>query len=197
MAVSAKSVQLTETQTFNHLSSWFHRLIWRLPCLTWRMGHQGCDCDQCAHTSFAQRWLWRSQERAEERSMVKTCSWAELTAVYWMTKLGCGIEAAERRRLPAERYSLSPLWVLDNKQEEEEEEEKAVLNMNDNRHLTNQNKHYLFRVMLRLLVVFSAGWRMMDALTVMNISKASTSSTSSNRQGTISAMNPGGADTPW
>lgn len=113
-----------------------------------------------------------------------------------MTRLGCGIEAAERRRLPAERYSLSPLRVLDNKQEEEEEE-KAVLNMNDNRHLTYQNKHYLFRVMLRLLVVFSAGWRMMGALTVMTISKASTSSTSSNRQGTISAMNPGGADTPW
>lgn len=69
--------------------------------------------------------------------------------------------------------------------------------MNDNRHLAHLDRHYLFRVMLRLLVVFSAAWRILDPLTVMNISKASTSSTSSNRQGTISAMNPGGADTPW
>lgn len=45
-----------------------------------------------------------------------------------MIRFGCGIEAADRRRLPAERYSLSPLWVLDS----EEEEEEAALTMNDN-----------------------------------------------------------------
>lgn len=69
--------------------------------------------------------------------------------------------------------------------------------MNDNGHLIFPNRRYLFRVMLRLLEVFSAGWMMMEPLTVMNISKASASSTSSNGQGTVSAMNPGGADTPW
>lgn len=51
-----------------------------------------------------------------------------------------------------------------------------------NTHPTHLNRHYLFRVMLRLLlVVFSAGWRMMEPLTAMSISKASASSTSSNR----------------
>lgn len=52
--------------------------------------------------------------------------------------------------------------------------------MSDNRHLTHPNRHYLFRVMLRLPLSFSAAWRMMDPLTVMNISNASASSTSPN-----------------
>lgn len=70
--------------------------------------------------------------------------------------------------------------------------------MNDNRHLAHtESTPYLFRVMVRLLAAVSAAWRMIDPLTVTNISKASASSTSPNRQGTISAMKPGGADTPW
>lgn len=70
--------------------------------------------------------------------------------------------------------------------------------MNDNRRLAHtESTAYLFRVMLRLLAAFSAAWRMMEPLTETNISKASASSTSPNRQGTISSMKPGGADTPW
>lgn len=52
--------------------------------------------------------------------------------------------------------------------------------MSDNRHLTHPNRRYLFKVMLRLLLVLSDTWRMMDPLTVTNISKASASSTSPN-----------------
>lgn len=74
---------------------------------------------------------------------------------------------------------------------------EAELNTSDNTHLAHRHARYLLRVMLRLPVAFSAMWRMMDPLTEMNISNASASSTSPNRQGTISAMKPGGADTPW
>ncbi len=75
-----------------------------------------CSCVQCTHTSLAHKWLWRSQQRAEAKSSVNTCSFEVLTAVYWMISLGWGMQAAERRRLPAERYSLSLLSAL---QEEE------------------------------------------------------------------------------
>lgn len=109
--------------------------------------------------------------------------------------LGCGMHAAERRRLPAERYSPSPLSVL-----EEEAGTSHTHTHSDNVALkahaaTHWQMCYLLRVMLRQAEVASGSWRMAAALTVMNISKVRASSTSSSRQGTISARTPGGADT--
>lgn len=79
---------------------------------------------QFAHASFAHRWLWRSQDRAEAGHTVKTCSCDGFTALYWTRSFGSRIEDAERRRLAAERYSLSTLWVL------EEEGKTELWNMN-------------------------------------------------------------------
>lgn len=65
-------------------------------------------------------------------------------------------------------------------------------------HTSRQLTHmlYLFRVTVRQLVALSVSGRMTVALTLMNISKVRASSTSPNSQGTMSAMKPGGADTP-
>lgn len=80
-------------------------------CLHTMMQRGWCS-DQFAHTSFAHRWLWRSQERAEDGDTVNTCSFDGFTALYWTTSLGTRMQGAERRRLAAERYSLSTIWVL-------------------------------------------------------------------------------------
>ena len=57
-------------------------------------------------------------------------------------------------------------------------------------HLNKPFLSYLLRVILRQEVEVSDSWKMFVALTVMNISKQRTSSTSPREQGTIRAMKP-------
>lgn len=109
--------------SFNKLSEVQMPSLERKQCGGEKCGDVRLGRTQCAHISFAHERLWRSQDRAEETSRVNICSCEGLTALKWMISLGWVMQAAERTRLPAERYSLSQLWVL-------EDEETAASNIN-------------------------------------------------------------------